>query len=82
MVRRVAIDPQDGQLNYLLSLACRKLGQDRKANQALAGIQEPCDALSSPLHKLGHVYLEARWTIGNFGHGMPCPYVSGHPTDL
>ena len=31
--------------------------------------------LSSPFHKFGHVYLdlEARWTIGNFGHGMLCP---------
>ena len=26
--------------------------------------------------------LEARWTIGNFGHGMPCPYISRLPTDL
>ena len=26
--------------------------------------------------------LEARWTIGNFGHGMPCPYISRHSTDL
>ena len=38
--------------------------------------------LSSPFHKFGHVYLEARWTIGNFGHGMPCPYISRRPTDL
>ena len=40
--------------------------------------------LSSPFHKFGHVYLdlEARWTIGNFGHGMPCPYISRHPIDL
>ena len=32
-------------------------------------------ALSSPFHKFGLVYLdlEAGWTIGNFGHGMPCP---------
>ena len=40
--------------------------------------------LSSPFHKFGHVYLdlEARWTIGNFGHGMPCPYISRQPIDL
>ena len=31
--------------------------------------------ISSPFHKFGHVYLdlEARWTIGNFGHSMLCP---------
>ena len=40
------------------------------------------DYLSSPFHKLGYVCLEARWTIGDFGHGMPCPYMSRHPTDL
>ena len=40
--------------------------------------------ISSPFHKFGHVYLdlEARWTIANFGHGMPCPYISRRPTDL
>ena len=38
--------------------------------------------LGSPCHKLGHVYVEARRTIGNFGRGMPCPYIPKRPTDL
>ena len=38
--------------------------------------------LNRPFHKFGHVYVEARWTVGNFGHGMPCPYVARRPTDL
>ena len=30
---------------------------------------------------LSRVNLEAGWTIGNFGQGMPCPYISRQPTD-
>ena len=41
-----------------------------------------CAGVSGPFHKFGKVHVEAGCTVGNFGHGMPCPYFSRRPTDL
>ena len=55
----------------------RRVTQGSPEGDARAGSK--CLSL---LRRLGYVYLEARWTIGNLGHGMPCPYTFRCPVDV